>query len=106
MDEIRPLRPMRVRSIFVSDTHLGFKGCQASLLLDFLRNSRCEDLFLIGDVIDVWEMRSGLYWPQSHNDVIRTILGKAKHGTRVFYIPGHAVSSPSVAPGRLRHKCS
>ena len=89
MDDARWLRPMRVRSIFVSDVHLGFKGCQASLLLDFLRNSRCENLFLIGDIIDVWNMRNGLYWPQSHNDVIRTILGKAKHGTRVYFIPGN-----------------
>lgn len=89
MDEIRSLRPMRFRSIFVSDIHLGFKGCQARLLLDFLRNSRCDNLFLIGDVIDVWNMRNGLYWPQSHNDVIRTILGKAKHGTRVVYVPGN-----------------
>lgn len=89
MDEIRPLHPMRVRSIFVSDVHLGFKGCQATLLLDFLRSSRCDNLFLIGDIIDVWNMRNGVYWPQSHNDVIRTILGKAKHGTRVYYIPGN-----------------
>mgnify|MGYP001827879603 FL=1 len=89
MDEIRSLHPMRFRSIFVSDIHLGFKGCQARLLLDFLRSSRCDNLFLVGDIIDVWNMRNGLYWPQSHNDVIRTILGKAKHGTRVVYIPGN-----------------
>ncbi len=89
MDEIRPQRTMRFRSIFVSDIHLGFKGCQARLLLDFLRSSRCDNLFLVGDIIDVWNMRNGLYWPQSHNDVIRTILGKAKHGTRVVYIPGN-----------------
>ena len=89
MDQDSLLRRMTFRSIFVSDVHLGFKGCQAEMLLDFLRNSRCEHLFLIGDIIDVWNMRSGLYWPQSHNDVIRTILGKAKHGTRVVYIPGN-----------------
>lgn len=89
MDEIRSLHSMRFRSVFVSDIHLGFKGCQAHLLLDFLRNSRCDYLFLIGDIIDVWNMRNGLYWPQSHNDVIRTLLGKAKHGTRVVYIPGN-----------------
>jgi UDP-2,3-diacylglucosamine pyrophosphatase LpxH len=83
------LGPLRFRSVFISDVHLGFKGCQADLLLQFLRNTRCETLFLIGDIIDVWNMRNGLYWPQSHNDVIRTILGKAKHGTRVIYIPGN-----------------
>lgn len=89
MAVVRPLRPLRFRSIFISDVHLGFKGCQAELLLDFLRSTRCEHLFLVGDIIDVWNMRNGLYWPQSHNDVIRTILGKAKHGTRVVYIPGN-----------------
>ena len=89
MDDVRRLRLTHFRSIFISDVHLGFKGCQAELLLDFLRSTRCQYLFLIGDIIDVWNMRNGLYWPQSHNDVIRTILGKAKHGTRVIFIPGN-----------------
>jgi UDP-2,3-diacylglucosamine pyrophosphatase LpxH len=89
MTRFRMLSPLRFRSVFISDVHLGFKGCQAHLLLEFLRNTRCENLFLIGDIIDVWNMRNGLYWPQSHNDVVRTILGKAKHGTRVIYIPGN-----------------
>jgi UDP-2,3-diacylglucosamine pyrophosphatase LpxH len=89
MDDVRRLRPSTFRSIFISDVHLGFKGCQAELLLDFLRSTRCQYLYLIGDIIDVWNMRNGLYWPQSHNDVIRTILGKAKHGTRVIFIPGN-----------------
>jgi UDP-2,3-diacylglucosamine pyrophosphatase LpxH len=89
MDDVRRLRPNHYRSIFISDVHLGFKGCQADLLLDFLRSTRCQYLFLIGDIVDVWNMRNGLYWPQSHNDVIRTILGKAKHGTRVVFIPGN-----------------
>ncbi len=89
MEAVRPLRPLRFRSIFISDVHLGFKGCQAQMLLDFLRSTRCEHLFLVGDIIDVWNMRHGLYWPQAHNDVIRTVLGKAKHGTRVVYVPGN-----------------
>ena len=89
MDGVRRLRPIRFRSIFVSDIHLGFEGCQSELLLDFLRSTRCDYLFLLGDMIDVWNMRNGLYWPQSQNDVIRTILGKAKHGTRVVFIPGN-----------------
>jgi UDP-2,3-diacylglucosamine pyrophosphatase LpxH len=89
MEAVRPLRPLRFRSIFISDVHLGFKGCQAQMLLDFLRSTRCEHLFLVGDIVDVWNMRNGLYWPQSHNDVIRTLLGKAKHGTKVVYVPGN-----------------
>lgn len=80
---------LRTRSVFISDVHLGFKGCQAQYLLDFLRNVECEQLYLVGDIIDLWALKRSFYWPQAHNDVIRTILGKAKHGTRVIYIPGN-----------------
>lgn len=69
--------------------HLGFRGCRAEFLLDFLHNTESEYLYLVGDIIDVWEMRNRLFWPQAHNNVIRTILGKAKRGTRVIYIPGN-----------------
>ena len=89
MQAVEPLRPLKFRSVFISDVHLGFKGCQADLLLDFLRSVRCETLFLVGDIIDVWNMKNGVFWPQAHNDVIRTLLGKAKHGTRVVYVPGN-----------------
>lgn len=81
--------PTHYRTIFISDVHLGFSGCSAAFLLDFLRSTTCENLFLVGDIIDIWQMRKRPYWPQLHNDVIRTILGKAKHGTRLFYIPGN-----------------
>jgi UDP-2,3-diacylglucosamine pyrophosphatase LpxH len=89
MAAVRPLRPLEFRSIFISDIHLGFKGCQARMLLEFLRSTRCQHLFLVGDNIDLWNMRNGLYWPQEHNDVIRTLLGKTKHGTQVIYVPGN-----------------
>ncbi|HVN42521.1 MAG TPA: hypothetical protein VMT50_07025, partial [Steroidobacteraceae bacterium] len=75
---------LRVRSVFISDVHLGFKGCQAHYLLDFLRRVECEQIYLVGDIIDVWALSRSFYWPQAHNDVIRTLLGKAKHGTRVI----------------------
>ncbi|HVN43181.1 MAG TPA: UDP-2,3-diacylglucosamine diphosphatase [Steroidobacteraceae bacterium] len=78
-----------MRSVFISDVHLGFRGCQATYLLDFLRRVECEQIYLVGDIIDVWSLTRSFYWPQSHNDVVRTILGKAKHGTRVIYIPGN-----------------
>lgn len=81
--------PMHYRAIFISDVHLGFPGCSAGYLLDFLRSTTCDELYLVGDIIDVWQMRKRLYWPQAHNDVVRTILGKAKHGTRVVYVPGN-----------------
>jgi len=80
---------LRTRSVFISDVHLGFKGCQAKYLLDFLRSVECDTVYLVGDIIDVWSMTRSFYWPQAHNDVIRTILGKAKHGTRVVYVPGN-----------------
>ena len=80
---------LRLRSVFISDVHLGFKGCRAEFLLDFLRRVECERLYLVGDVIDLWTLQRSFHWPQAHNDVIRTILGKAKHGTRVTYIPGN-----------------
>jgi len=83
------IRPTHYRSIFISDVHLGFSGCSADFLLDFLRSTTCDTLYLVGDIIDIWQMKKRLYWPQAHNDVIRTILGKAKHGTRVIYIPGN-----------------
>lgn len=80
---------LRTRSIFISDVHLGFKGCQAQYLLDFLRRVECDTVYLVGDIIDLWALSRSFYWPQAHNDVIRTILGKAKHGTRVVYVPGN-----------------
>ncbi len=77
------------KSIFVSDVHLGTKGCQANKLLEFFKISRSENLFLVGDIIDVWAMQKTFYWPQEHNDVIQKILRKARHGTNVFYIMGN-----------------
>jgi UDP-2,3-diacylglucosamine pyrophosphatase LpxH len=90
MDKPTASRPtLRLRSVFISDVHLGFKGCNAAFLLDFLRRVECQRLYLVGDIIDMWSLTRSFYWPQAHNDVIRTILGKAKHGTRVIYVPGN-----------------
>jgi UDP-2,3-diacylglucosamine pyrophosphatase LpxH len=81
--------PMRLRTVFISDIHLGFKGCSADLLLDFLHDIEMDYLFLVGDIIDVWSMQKNMFWPQSHINVLRTILGKAKRGTKVIYVPGN-----------------
>jgi len=86
---VHELRPYKFRAIWISDVHLGFRGCQANFLLDFLRTVETEYLYLVGDIIDVWNMQKNVYWPQEHNNVIRTILGKAKHGTKVVYVPGN-----------------
>jgi UDP-2,3-diacylglucosamine pyrophosphatase LpxH len=78
-----------VRTIWISDVHLGYAGCSADHLLRFLRGMRCERLYLVGDIVDFWSLKKRRYWPQAHNDVVRSILGKAKHGTRVIYVPGN-----------------
>ena len=85
----RAPRRTRYRTIFVSDVHLGTSGSNAAMLLDFLKAHECETLYLVGDIVDGWQLRKGWYWPQAHNDVVRAILKMAKHGTRVIYIPGN-----------------
>lgn len=87
--QVSPKQKLKVRSVWISDIHLGFRGCSAELLLDFLHHTECEYLYLVGDIIDVWEMKKRMFWPQEHNNVIRTLLGKAKHNTKVVYIPGN-----------------
>jgi UDP-2,3-diacylglucosamine pyrophosphatase LpxH len=81
--------PTRYRTIFISDIHLGTAGCQAELLLDFIRHVECDRLFLVGDIIDGWKLKSGWRWPQAHNDVVQKILRLARKGTDVIYIPGN-----------------
>ena len=79
----------RVRSAWISDVHLGTRGTNAGALLDFLREYELETLYVVGDLIDVWQLRRSIYWPQQHNDVVQKILRKSRKGTRVVYIPGN-----------------
>src|ERR1700759_614014 len=81
--------PKLVRTAWISDVHLGTRGANANALLDFLRDYDMETLYVVGDLIDIWQLRRGIYWPQQHNDVIQKILRKARKGTRVIYIPGN-----------------
>ena len=83
------LEAQTYRTIWLSDIHLGSPGCQASYLLAFLKAHRCETLFLVGDILDGWQLRKSWYWPQEHNDVIQKLLRMARKGTRVVYIPGN-----------------
>ncbi|MCU0837283.1 MAG: metallophosphoesterase, partial [Rhodospirillales bacterium] len=80
---------LRFRSIWISDIHLGTRGCNADLLMDFLRSTESDYLYLVGDIVDIWRMRKTWYWRQEHNDVIQKLLRKARKGTRVIYIPGN-----------------
>lgn len=89
MTTVHTLNPLRYRAIWLSDVHLGYRGCKADYLLDFLKATESDVLYLVGDIVDLWSMNRTMFWPQNHNNVIRTILGKAKHGTRVIYIPGN-----------------
>jgi UDP-2,3-diacylglucosamine pyrophosphatase LpxH len=80
---------LKVRTVWISDVHLGTPGCQAEALLGFLRSVESETLFLVGDIIDGWQLRRNWYWPQSHNDVVQKLLRKARKGTRVCFVPGN-----------------
>lgn len=80
---------MRYRTVWISDLHLGTRGCDAAGLLDFLRENEFDKLYLVGDVIDIWRLRREHYWPQSHNDVVQKILRKSRKGCQVIIIPGN-----------------
>ena len=79
----------KYKSIFVSDTHLGTEGCSAKELADFLKNNTSDRLYLVGDIIDGWQLSKKVYWPQEHSNVIRRILTAAKRGTKVYWIVGN-----------------
>jgi UDP-2,3-diacylglucosamine pyrophosphatase LpxH len=79
----------RLRSIFISDVHLGTQGCQAAALLSFLKSNPSDHLYLVGDIIDGWQLRRRWYWPQEHNDVVQKILRRVRKGCRVVFVPGN-----------------
>ncbi|WP_415068663.1 UDP-2,3-diacylglucosamine diphosphatase [Hyphomicrobium sp.] len=84
-----PNPELNYRTVFVSDIHLGMRNCQSTALLDFLKYVECQNLYLVGDIVDFWKVRRGPYWPQSHNDVLQKLLRKSRKGTRVIFIPGN-----------------
>jgi UDP-2,3-diacylglucosamine pyrophosphatase LpxH len=75
--------------LFISDVHLGTKACQADRLLDFLRHNDAAVIYLVGDIVDGWQLQSSWYWPQTHNDVVQKLLRKARKGSRIIYVPGN-----------------
>lgn len=91
----RPAIPERIverrryRTIWISDVHLGTRGCNAELLIDFLDHVDSDTMYLVGDIIDGWRLRKRFYWPAAHNDVVWRILKRARRGTRIVYIPGN-----------------
>ena len=88
--EPRGFRPKRkFRTVWISDVHLGTRGCNALLLLDFLQSIECGTLYLVGDILDGWRLRKGWYWPDAHNEVVRRVLKMAHRDTRVVFIAGN-----------------
>jgi UDP-2,3-diacylglucosamine pyrophosphatase LpxH len=84
-----PESARRFRALFISDVHLGTRGCQADRLLDFLRHHDADTIYLVGDIVDGWQLRQSWYWPPAHNDVVQKLLRKARKGARMIYIPGN-----------------
>ncbi len=79
----------KYRTIWISDLHLGSAGCKAQSILNFLRTTDSDYLYLVGDIFDFWAMQRYVYWPQLHNDVVQKLLGKVRKGTRTVYVPGN-----------------
>ena len=82
-------KPKQHRTLWISDVHLGTRNCQARALLDFMAHNEAETVYLVGDIIDGWQLKKRWYWPQTHNDVIQKLLRKARKGTRIVYITGN-----------------
>src|SRR5690242_13288479 len=92
VNQISPLpkitsKTRQYRTIWISDIHLGTRGCKAEFLIDFLRYNDADTIFLVGDIIDGWRLKRSWYWPQTHNDVVQKVLRKVRKGTRVIYVP-------------------
>jgi UDP-2,3-diacylglucosamine pyrophosphatase LpxH len=79
----------RFRTIWISDVHLGTRGCNARMLIDFLDHTDSDTMYLVGDIIDGWRLKKKFYWPAAHNDIVWRVLKRAKRGTRIVYIPGN-----------------
>jgi UDP-2,3-diacylglucosamine pyrophosphatase LpxH len=77
------------RTVWISDVHLGTRGCNAGMLIDFLDHVDSETMYLVGDIIDGWALKKRFYWPDAHNDIVWRVLKRAKRGTRIVYIPGN-----------------
>jgi UDP-2,3-diacylglucosamine pyrophosphatase LpxH len=84
-----PTKKQRVRTLWISDVHLGTRDCQAERLAEFLKRYHAERIYLVGDIIDGWKLRGGFYWPQAHSNVIRRLLTMSKRGTEVVYVTGN-----------------
>jgi UDP-2,3-diacylglucosamine pyrophosphatase LpxH len=101
IEAIDTARFRRHRTIFISDTHLGTRGCKAEALADFLAHNECETLFLVGDIVDGWQLKRRWFWTDAQNQVVGEILRKADNGTRVVFVPGNHDEFARDYAGRL-----
>ena len=96
------------RTIFISDTHLGTRGCRSDFLADFLRQSSCHNLFLVGDIIDGWRLRKSWYWdeqPRRGAEADRAPRPRRHRGHLHPRQPRRDVSQLAAdRPGNLRHQ--
>ena len=79
----------RYRAVFISDVHLGTRGCKADCLLDFLHHVESDYLYLVGDIVDGWRLRKRWFWPDQHHQILHRLLARAAQGTKVVYLPGN-----------------
>jgi UDP-2,3-diacylglucosamine pyrophosphatase LpxH len=89
MDALRPDGKIHCRTLWISDVHLGSVHSKAEQLLQLLKRVHCDQLYLVGDIVDVWAMHRRVYWPEPHNAVVRELLKKSRSGIEVIYIPGN-----------------
>lgn len=103
MNAMTPIeRTRHYRTIWISDIHLGTRDCKAEFVLDFLKHTESDYLYLVGDIIDYWRLKRSWHWEQAHNDVIQKLLRKARKGTKVYFIPGnHDENFRSLTPSRF-----
>lgn len=98
MTAAQPAFPIKARTVWISDVHLGYKDCKADFLLDFLQQVQCDTLYLVGDIVDLWALKRRFCWPSRHYQVLLKLYELAESGTRVIYVPGNH-DEP------LRHYC-
>ncbi|MEZ5649934.1 MAG: UDP-2,3-diacylglucosamine diphosphatase [Burkholderiaceae bacterium] len=88
-DTCRLSSAKRVRTLWLSDLHLGTTGCQAQHLLDFLEQYEAETIYLVGDIIDGWQLRRRWVWDPVQHRVLMHFIDAAGRGTRVIFVPGN-----------------
>ncbi len=83
------MKKIKIEALFISDVHLGSKGCNADKLLEVLKKYKPKRLFIVGDFIDGWLLKKRHYWKDSYTEVIKRVLSMSKKGTKVVYITGN-----------------